>query len=639
MPPLDQSDTILMQMAKSRRTLKGTKGYYELLLTLSKGSLSQYHLAVIRTEAGQPSYVVVRESLPEVVKDEVLADTFLKELRTLSRFDHPNLVRIQEAAATKVSYFAIMEYLVGEGLGTVVQAAAEAGQPIPPHLAAELIAQAAEGLDHAHRVTDAKGQALHVLHRNIVPPKLVVGYDGRVKLIGFEFNQPRMNDKTSTASSEVAYASPEQCNQKPLSAVSDVFSLGVILWELLAQRPLFLRVSVQGTMQAIAASAVPQIGAGQRGGVTAELEAIAKRALQADPAARYDSAGALATALRGWLSASGHPVGPEPIATLVRTVLAERAAKKRTLLDKVLIGPIRPSDIGLMVPDQEVTAAWTSTSKRIKTEVANPAPPDTSSLPPKPAAESAPPVALEISPSPAAESDPDLDIELELAAPSSPPVEGILQEPERLTSPPPGKPVPKPRRPSKGLLIGLVLGVVLLTGAGIAIFGFDLLGSEDTPDPRPADPPPEPPKPSGKARLSIQSEPTGCPVSIDGQALPYKTPIEDMELSQEKAHTIAVTCEGHLVQSLPLTATPGERVNLAFHPNPIPPQGRLQLKTVPWVQVYQGKHLIGKTPLKDHPLPAGNHKLRLVNPKAGIDQNIWVRIKVDKLTKLYKKLK
>lgn len=609
-------------MDPSRRTIKGRRGTYELLTLLTRGDLADVHLAFDRQAEGTSPWVVVHESRPEVARDRALAERFVAELRVLTRFDHPNLTRILDTGRLQQSTFAISEYMLGEGLGRLIQAATEAGQPLAPALAAGLLVQVCAGLEAAHTATDNQGQPVAPLHGNVHPACVVVGYDGLVRVVGFGAGADALSE--STPLREVAYLAPERCRGQQGDARADVFSVGVLLWELLARRPLFRRVTQKGTLQAILDWPLPAIGQ-PAAAATPGLEQIAKRSLQRDPSQRFQSAGQMRDALAGWLQSAGARAGPAELGGLMQAVLAEKLQRKRELLTLARSAPVPETDVHLLLPDTDLTTAWASESQSDARPRAKPDKDKPASLPPRPATPaSQPPPSQPPAAAPAPGGQPDSTPPAADAQPgSAPPSPQTAAQPDSAppadaqaqsgSAPPAARPAGSPA-PVQGTLepepatgggshrwgiwLSLLLGLGLL--AFVGLWGWPLLFPEQQPAPddtvtsadtqadggtaaalpasgdaaaepapdTPVEPEPEPRPPPGQAWVSIQTDPAGCAVRLDGQKLTGRTPLHKLEVEADRAHVFAVFCRGHRFQKGRVTPRAGERLTLAFHPEP-----------------------------------------------------------------------
>ena len=359
-------------MSENRRTIKGAKGQYDLLAELSRDELSESHLAINTKASDDARWVVVRETRPKVAADPAGVRKFLDELRITSRFSHPNLIRALETGRTKTSYFSITDFVLGDGLGRLVQGALRTKQALSPALAVGLIAQVCDGLEAAHETRDGKGKPLQPIHHNIHPNAILITYSGQVKLTDFDVHRTAFRIEQGVPSGDVAYLSPELCEKTEPDKRSDLFSLGIVLWELLARKPLFKGQSHLDTTRAILAAKVPPIAEPDR--VPGELEAIVSRALQRNPRSRFESAAKMAEALRGWLGQAGQEAGEFEIGTFCRKILGNRNRQKRALLEKALGAGLAEDQIPRLSPDKRTVAVWTSVGAK-NAKKARPSPP------------------------------------------------------------------------------------------------------------------------------------------------------------------------------------------------------------------------------------------------------------------------
>jgi eukaryotic-like serine/threonine-protein kinase len=317
-------------------------GNYTLLDRVAMGGMAEIYVAQ-RREPGRPILpVCIKRMLPHLAEDQQFITMFLDEARIASQLDHPNLVRILELGREQEQYFIAMELVPGEPLSRILSASAgreerggrvgssygaKGGRPLtelrglPPALAAHVVAQAAAALHHAHQLVDENGRPLRIIHRDISPDNVLVSFGGAVKVIDFGVAraQGRLTQtQHGVAKGKFAYMSPEQARGAPLDHRSDVFSLGVVLWETLAGQRLFQRKSDRETIQAIFRDAVPSLSA--FGTVSVELDEIVRCATSKDPEDRFPTADHMRVALEG-VQGAMTPDGDEPrSATLGRLV-------------------------------------------------------------------------------------------------------------------------------------------------------------------------------------------------------------------------------------------------------------------------------------------------------------------------------
>lgn len=256
---------------------------------------------------------------------------FLDEARIASQLDHPNVVKILEVDHDEdVQWFA-MELVLGENLAKLGERARKKKKPIAPAIAARVIAEAAEGVHHAHTRTDPRGRPLGIIHRDVTPPNVMVTDAGEVKVL--DFGIAKAFDRVARTEAgafkgKVEYFSPEQILGGELDRRSDIFALGAVLFELLTGKKLFARASMVATLSAITECRVPRPSS-LAPEVPAELDAIVLRALARDREERFDTAAQLAEALARAMRSSRVP--PEALARWVEALCPEERAERRRL--------------------------------------------------------------------------------------------------------------------------------------------------------------------------------------------------------------------------------------------------------------------------------------------------------------------
>jgi len=220
--------------------------------------------------------------------------------------DHPNVVRINEVGRTENEYFLAMELVQGKALAALLQQSERAKTPLPHALGALIVANAAAGLHHAHQLTDASGELLHLVHRDVSPQNIMVSFEGSVKVIDFGIARAlgRLGDTSSgSLKGKLGYMAPEQARGEAIDARADIFSLGVVLWECVAGRRLFLRENELATLRAVVYEPLPKVSKFTK--VDPVLEVIIEHALARDLDERFQTAEEMRVALERWIFASG----------------------------------------------------------------------------------------------------------------------------------------------------------------------------------------------------------------------------------------------------------------------------------------------------------------------------------------------
>ena len=268
--------------------------------------MAEVYLARHGELSGFKTLVVIKRVLPHLAEDPDFIHMLLDEARIASMLDHPNIVRIYEVGRVDNEYFLAMELVQGKPLSSLLQRINSTQDTLPPKLAALIIANAAGGLDHAHRLTDSAGQPLGLVHRDVSPQNVMISFEGQVKVIDFGIARALGRIAATTTRSlkgKMGYMAPEQARSEPVDPRADIFSLGVALWESLAGRRLFLRETDFATLQAVVVDPIPLVT--DFAPVDPQLAAIVKQALMRDPGGRFQTAEAMRQALEQFIFASG----------------------------------------------------------------------------------------------------------------------------------------------------------------------------------------------------------------------------------------------------------------------------------------------------------------------------------------------
>jgi len=312
---------------------QGSKlGNNELMLRIGRGGMATVWVA--RESAADPKddrLVAVKAMLPELADETEFVTMFLDEVRLVRAISHPNVVEIFDVGDAEGVMWMSMEWVEGESLHTVI---AEAGKrrAIPPELAVKIIADAASGLHAAHELRDESGNLRGVVHRDVSPHNILIGTNGTVKLVDFGVAKAvgRVSEATRAGQlkGKFGYMSPEQALGKPVDRRSDIFSLGIVLFELTTSRRLFRGEHDIDTLKLVIGGPIPRptsIDPKYPPG----LERIVLKALDRSAEQRYQSAQELAEDLRAYLKAERVVVAQNALSGLMKRVLGERIEQRR----------------------------------------------------------------------------------------------------------------------------------------------------------------------------------------------------------------------------------------------------------------------------------------------------------------------
>lgn len=300
-------------------------GEYRLLEKLGQGGMAMVYRGERSAEAGFVKRVALKRMLPQYRRDPSLLERFAAEARTNARLDHPNLVAVVDFGIEPEPYL-VMEFVEGVTLALLLQRLVEQGHPLEVAAACFIGAEAAAGLDHAHRRRDERGTPLGIVHRDVSPQNVLLSNEGAVKVSDFGLVKAADNvvqTGSGVPIGKMSYMAPEQADQHEVDARADVFSLGVVVWECLAMRTLMPPDDPARASRMLKACAFdPPSTYNAR--VPAALDRIVMGCLQKDLALRTPSAQAVSMQLREVLHELAPGYGRDQLARLLSWVFPER---------------------------------------------------------------------------------------------------------------------------------------------------------------------------------------------------------------------------------------------------------------------------------------------------------------------------
>ncbi len=264
-------------------------GRYEILQRLARGSVADVLLARSSGLEGFQRHVVIKQIRPEHAVDARSVAAFLDEARIGAALHHHNIVQVFDIDEAQGGYFFAMEYVHGEDLRRVLAKVCATDVLVPIEQVVAVGAAAAAGLHHAHEYRDR--EPLDLVHRDVSPSNILIGYDGSVKLVDFGLAKPALTSQNTRAGAlgKAPYMSPELCVGKRLDRRSDIFALGTVLYELATARRLFKGTNDYQTMAMIVEAEVPAPST-IRADIPRQLDEIIMRCLAKAPEARYQTA-------------------------------------------------------------------------------------------------------------------------------------------------------------------------------------------------------------------------------------------------------------------------------------------------------------------------------------------------------------
>ena len=321
-------------------------GRYELLHRLGVGGMAELFLARTTSHAGFEKLVAVKRVLAEHADNTKLVEMLLSEARLAATLHHPNIVQVYDVDDDDGTYFFTMEYVQGKNLREVIRSAARQGKWLPLEHVINIAIGAAAGLNHAHDQRAADGTPLGIVHRDISPSNILISYEGTPKIVDFGIakaaNDPR-SDTAGALRGKVPYMSPEQCRGEPLDRRSDIFSLGIILWELSLGKRLFANLKGQELVEHIANTQAPRPST-FKPDFPPDLERIIMRALHLDRDRRYASARELQLDLEDFARERKLGISAARLAEFMRELFSvEIADEEAAIREYIALAPIAPS--------------------------------------------------------------------------------------------------------------------------------------------------------------------------------------------------------------------------------------------------------------------------------------------------------
>ncbi|WNG43494.1 serine/threonine protein kinase [Archangium minus] len=312
-------------------------GRYELVHLIGQGGMGEVYLSKISGAAGFEKPCIVKTILPALLKDSQFLDRFHHEAKVLVHLVHSSIAQVYDMGEAEGTYYMALEYVAGVDLAYLLEQARAQGQLLPVPVALLLGQRIAEGLGYAHRKTGPDGTPLGIVHRDVSPHNVMVSYEGEVKVIDFGLAKSAARSKytlPATVMGKLGYMSPEQVRAEAVDHHTDIYSCGVVVWELLAGRPLINHGTVGEMMAAMSNPTVPALHE-LRPDVDPALDAVVRRALAPTPGERYARADDFARALNEQFLRTTSSFGAEEVGNFVRSLCPEAFASQRQLLSRL----------------------------------------------------------------------------------------------------------------------------------------------------------------------------------------------------------------------------------------------------------------------------------------------------------------
>jgi serine/threonine-protein kinase len=650
-------------------------GKYRLDKRIATGGMAEIFLAH-KKDAPLES-LVIKRILPHLGKSGEFVSMFLDEARIAAQLEHPNVVRIHDVGSIEGAYYIAMEYVHGEDIRRIYNRAYKLQRSLPLSHSIRVIADAAEGLGYAHRLTDFTGKPMGVVHRDVSPQNILVTYDGHVKVVDFGIAKAAnkvAQTRDGVLKGKYSYMSPEQALGDPIDHRTDIFALGIILYETTTGTRLFKRHNELATLQAIIkcefvlpSEALP--------GYPPELEQVLLKALERRPEARFDDARELSKALYSFLRSSELFVERDVIAEFMRDLFGDRIEEEEGTGKPALPHPDevreemkdattpmrqRPTDDeepdqtesntgvprfasnadlepSATAPEDEVDGFPRGGEKRKRTELIRhdrrngkgdrPPPDQAPTVAAQPVFTGAGGEGDAVTIAPVYRAPPERSIHDRRRGEHTEQVRARRPKRSQERTEEDLEPVARGGLPRMALPAVIILGAIVIAILAGVLASRLLVARTERPIPEAPLPAPE-----AKGKLAVLTEP-GSSIYAGGEMLGVAKESGEAGPFDVKAGAVVVRVANGSVgfeREREVLIEPGQNYQFEIRPR----QGWLRLAIAPWARVtIDGKDL-GLTPLPKVPLYEGVHKVVLENPDLSKSYQTSVRIQPGELAEL-----
>ena len=557
-----------------------TFGPYEVHECLGMGGMAMVHRAKKRGIEGFERSVALKRMLQHLALDGGFVDSFIREAKVASLLQHPNIAQVYDFGRIQGVYYIAMELVSGLDVRKLLRFANKAGEPIPMPVVLSMLGELADALEYAHSFVDEHGQPLRIVHRDISPSNLIVAHTGHLKVIDFGIakgSSRQLHTESGQVKGKLGYMSPEAALGMTLDPVSDIFSMGVVAWELVTASPLFSAKSDYETMRRIREAEVPPPSQ-HNPSCPRELDAIILSALDRDPERRLPSAGVFRAALDALATQHGIHPSARAVAEYITRFAQPGDGWVRTSQRPPV--PIAEESTAVIRPR---TPSGATPSNRLRRSA------EQQQLATEIWGDDAPPMTI-------TSAGPDFSVPASRPAPTQPPpINTQIPSLAHL-------PIPPPPRAAPSKLPWFVLGVLAVIAATL---GGILLVKRD----EPAAPAVAPAIADGRLRFVV--EPSDAIVEIAGK------PVDREVTLAPGVYSVTIEKEHYLPWSSPITVRAGEPQTV----NVVLERGKAQVaidsdpRGLP-IDI-DGKRTSYRTPAKLE-LAAGPHLLAVTGPAGDV---------------------
>ncbi|MGB3941702.1 MAG: protein kinase [Candidatus Manganitrophaceae bacterium] len=332
-------------------------GKYLLLEKIGTGGMAELFLAKQTGLSGFEKIVAIKRILPHLTENGEFVSMFINEAKLAALLTHQNIVQIYDLGSADGCHYIAMEYILGKDLRTVIQQGKARSRPLSVGDALLITSKICAALDYAHRKRDLQGNELRLVHRDISPQNILLSYEGEVKLVDFGIAKAAMGGeetKTGVLKGKLAYMSPEQAWGKPVDGRTDLFALGIVLYEAVTGTRLFSGNDEISILEKVRKGEIPS-PTQFNPAIPPELETVLQKALAKEPEDRYQSASEMEMALEGLITEKGYAFSSLSLSTYMQALLADEIAEDTQRFQRITH---QPPSIAASIPaeDRSTTA-------------------------------------------------------------------------------------------------------------------------------------------------------------------------------------------------------------------------------------------------------------------------------------------
>ena len=310
-------------------------GRYEFLVPIAKGGMAAVWAARLKGSRGFSKTVAIKTMLPSLSDDPLFEEMFLDEAQIAAQIHHPNVVEIMDLGEENDVLYIVMEYIDGESLATILRAVAKNHRQIPLPIAVQMISDACAGLHAAHELKNVDGKIVGLVHRDISPQNILTTFDGMVKLVDFGVAKAAGRTSSETTAGQIKgkapYMAPEQAMGQKVDRRTDVFAMGIVLYQVTTGKHPFRGESDVATLHNILHRTVPSPRFVDPK-YPRPLEAVLQKALSREPEKRYQTAQEMSDALTRVFPPTVRRVTSSEVSNFLNDLLGDVGTKRRDAL-------------------------------------------------------------------------------------------------------------------------------------------------------------------------------------------------------------------------------------------------------------------------------------------------------------------